>query len=125
MRYEDYFTANEIETFKRVKLGQMKLAEIAREAAAKLVGADVGDLSTNKHFLTTPNGKFRLAMQRNTDNTTEQWALDELGAQTVVMSDDEEMREFFESHGVHPVLGIRAWRRDVRIRMRKLGREED
>jgi hypothetical protein len=113
MNYEDYFTDEDVATFRRVKKGTMNLATVAREAVAEMVGGTV--LPDGKEFVRTRLGLYRLAMARNSDNSTERGAHDAAGVVTVVMGDDEEMREFFARHGV--VNGLSTLTRKIRSRL--------
>jgi hypothetical protein len=97
LNYEDFFTESDVETFKRVKKGQARLARIARSAACGMVGGEIQ--GSGKEFVQTRRGLYRLAMGANSDNTTEAVAHDQMGAITVVMGDDERLKWFFGSHG--------------------------
>lgn len=114
MNYEEFFSASDVETFKRVKLGQMHLARLAREIAAEMVGGTVE--GSGKEFVRTEQGVFRLCARANSDNTTERYAHHEMGAKTVVMSNDEDMIVFFVAHGV--LLGLPKFKKAVRRRFR-------
>lgn len=97
MTYEDFISASDVATFKRVKRAQMRLATVARHTAAHMVGGHVA--SEGKEFVTTKLGVYRLAMTSRSDNNTEKREHDRLGAKTIYMGNDEMMHEFFTAHG--------------------------
>lgn len=99
MSYEDFFTAEEVATFKRVKRGSMSLARVARGAVAEMVGGTLEQDDSHKEYLTTRVGRFRLAMGHNSDNETEMREHARLGAEIVSMGSYDEMRSFFARHG--------------------------
>lgn len=114
MNYDDFFPEADVATFRRVKRGQMKLAEVARAVVAEMCQGTV--LPDGKEFVRTRRGLFRLAMAANSDNSTERAAHDDMGVTTVVMGDDAELERFFQRHGVND--GLRRFRRMVRARLR-------
>lgn len=105
MTYEDFFEADEVATFKRMKKAQMELAGIARGIAAVMVGGTVlgnpgGGPGKGKEFVRTSLGLYRLSIGPNADNTTEQAAHERMGAVCVVMGDESGMRAWFRLHGI-------------------------
>ena len=113
--YEAYFSSEEIDTFRRVKAGQMHLAHVARLAAAELVG---GYARKGKHFIETERGRFRMALRENSDNETERRDNARLHATTVVMGDDHSLAEFFTAHGIEAWPAIEAFHDRVEELMR-------
>jgi hypothetical protein len=112
MTYEDFFDAEDVAVYRRVKRGSMKLARVAREVAADMVDGEI--LITGKEFVHTPHGMFRLAMAYNSDNSTERIAHIEMGAITVIMGDSAQMREFFRLHGyMYPGRAMRQFRESI------------
>lgn len=101
--YADFFSAKDVATFRRVKLGQMKLSRTARRVLTEMVG---GEISQNgKEFVTTEHGVWRLAMAENSDNTTERASYERLGVELVVMGDREQVRHFLRLHGSEQTYG--------------------
>ena len=122
MTYEDFFTASDIATFKRVKKGQMKLAGICRDVVATLVGGAISE--RGPEFITTRVGVFRVAMSSNSDNNLERTAHDRMGAETVIIEFDEQIEDFFERHGLDGRNARLALQDVVRARLREEGDSE-
>lgn len=116
MDYTDFFSADDVATYRRVKRGTMALADISREVVATIVGGTI--LFEGKQFVRTKRGVFRLCTAANSDNSTERYAHAKLGAKTVVMGDEIDLDAFFRDHGVKG--GIALFKRTVRSRLRKL-----
>ena len=121
MNYEDFCTPDEVETFKRVKRRQMRLARVARAAAVNVlrsynIAAEIS--GQGKEFVRTGHGLYRLAMAHNSDNQTEEREHAYLGATPVVMGDSGEMMEFFQTHGIYGALtsasALAAFHREIR-----------
>jgi hypothetical protein len=100
MAYEEYFEPWEVATFKRVKRGQMNLARVRRGVVCQMVAGVIDGNGTNKEFVLTSRGRFRLANGDNSDNTTETAAHVRMGVQTVCMDDPESMADLFRLHGL-------------------------
>lgn len=115
MNLEDFYTPKEMATYRRVKRGSMRLARIAREEVAKMVGGTINQ--NGKQFLMTPNGTYRMAMRSNSDNSTEAEAHDAMGAQTVVMNDNFQMLAFLREHGLNPGRSLITLHKRVDARM--------
>lgn len=120
MTYKDFFDPDEVETFKRVKGGSMRIARSCRKVAADMVGGTLlkGGKKRSKEYVRTEVGMFRLAMSSNSDNPTEAREHHRLGAKIVVMSDDTSMGEFFDMHGLHINVALDVFRRRVREEVR-------
>lgn len=114
MKYQDFFDPEDVTTFKRVKLGQMHLARVAREEAARIVGGEIK--TSGKEFVYTELGAFRLCVSRNSDNTTEVRAHRAMGATTVMMGSDDRMIDFFLWHGAG-FGSLAHWKMRIRARM--------
>lgn len=115
LSYEEFFTDDEIDTFRRVKLGQMRLAEIARSVIVEMVNGRIGN---GKHFIETPVGRFRMALRWNSDNETERRDNDRLRAELVVMGDNEELAVFFRRHLLDESMALIEFHERVREAMR-------
>lgn len=123
MRYEDFCTEAEIATYKRVKVRSMRLARIARHAAVDVLHARYGEATVGEagaEYVETRRGRFRLAMAKNSDNTTEAREHSRRGVRTVVMSDDDQMRAFFAEHEFDGDQALAQFHHRVKARMTKL-----
>ena len=119
--YEDFFSATDVATFKRVKKGQMKIAGICREVTAQMVGGIISE--DGPEFLRTNVGVFRIAMSGNSDNTLERAAHDRMGAETVILEFDEQVEDFFDRHGLEGFKAKQVLKNIVTSRLRQ--EEED
>lgn len=98
--YRDFCTQEEIDTFKRVKKRTMKLADAGRQVCAELTGATIGDgHRSDKQFLRTWRGQFRMALSRQSDNSTEQAAHARMGVETIYMGERESVIPWLRAHG--------------------------
>jgi hypothetical protein len=93
----------------------MRHARVGREVVAKMVKGQIQ--VSGKEFLITEVGTFRMAVAHNSDNSTEAEAHEAMGARTFVMTDDEDMLNFFELHGMTPGRSLIMFRNQVRARM--------
>ena len=71
----------DVETFRRVKVTAMRLARVVKQVIATALGGTVP--ATGKQYLTTSQGKWRLATRANSDNSTEAHANERAGARPV------------------------------------------
>lgn len=108
MTYKDFCTQREINTFRRVKRRQMRIARVARGAAVKVLRENgikakvyTGD-DTKKEYVITSRGWYRMAMQHSSDNKAELREHERLGAEIVTMGDEDEMLSFFREHDLDP-----------------------
>lgn len=75
LSFVNFFSQKEIDTYRRVKFGSMKLGAVAREVAAEMVDGELGDgHRSNKEFMRTECGLFSLVPSFNSMNTTERAA---------------------------------------------------
>ena len=95
--YEDFFSAEDVAAFKRVKHGTMQLSRVARAVLAGMVGGTVQ--TEGKEFVQTERGLYRFSMAGNSDNSTERTVHDRMGVITVVMGDPVEVNLLLEQHG--------------------------
>lgn len=116
MDYTDFFTAEQVATYRHVKRGTMMLADVSREVVATMVGGTIP--FEGKQFVHTKRGEFRLCTAANSDNSTERFAHREMNAKTVVMGDEIDLDAFFRDHGIKG--GIALFKRTVRARLRRL-----
>jgi hypothetical protein len=119
VNYKDFFDPDEVETFKRVKGGSMRLARVGRTIAAEMVGGTlpkgrVDRTTSAKEYVRTSQGVFRLAMSHQSDNKTEMREHDRLGAKVVVMGDDVLMGGFFAMHGLLAGVALAEFKRRIR-----------
>lgn len=99
--YTDFCTQEEIDTFKRVKRRTMKLADAARHVCAELTGATIGDgQRSDKQFLRSRRGQFRMALSTQSDNSTEVAAHARMGVQTIYMGERDSIMPWLRDHGV-------------------------
>jgi hypothetical protein len=126
MTYEDFFNADEVAIFKKVKKAQMDLARIAREVLSEMIPGSVlqgnpGLPKGGKEFLRTDKGLYRLAMTRNSDNSTEDSAHTKMGTTYVDMSSEKVLAEFFRLHGLAGVtFKVDAWKDEVKDRIKRI-----
>lgn len=118
LTYADFFSADDVDTYRRVKRGSMNLARVAREVVAEMVGGRiVQEDDSRKEYMTTRRGRFRLAMSHNSDNETERREHARLHAEIVVMGDSDAMGEFFARHGLDGRFSVLAMRAAIRSRL--------
>lgn len=118
MRYEDFCTKDEIDTFKRVKYLQMNLARIARDVIAEIVGGTV--LSGGKQFISTHVGTFRICVSSNSDNSTEQGVHAHMGVEVVNIGSFLEADRFLRRHGLASAAAYRKFVDGVRDRIMRM-----
>lgn len=102
--YEDFFSAKDVATFKRVKHGQMHLSRTARRVLAEMVGGEIS--KRGKEFVRTEHGLYRLAMAENSDNSTERESYERLGIELVVMGSRRDVTSFMQRHGCWDTYGM-------------------
>ncbi len=116
--WEEFFTAEEAETTKRVRRGQQQLGPLAREWIAGAVGGSIGDGSRSaKQFVNTRCGRYRISLSKDGDNTTEMAAHERMHVTTVRVEDVDEMCEFFAEHGLPGPMTYSALREHLRGRL--------
>ena len=99
IKWEDEFSPTQVESYKLVKLGLMARAHVARVWIAETLGGDLG--VQGRDYVRTPLGIFRICMNYNSDNRTEQRAHEESQAVSIHVDDPEEMISFFKAHGLN------------------------
>ncbi len=115
--YETLLAPNDVATYKRVKAATMRIADDAREIAARIVGGTIGDIGrSNKQFISTGKGMFRLATSNQSDNSTEVAAHERMGVTTIHLSEPGEMIRWFEEHGLPGRTAYDRLVRDLRAR---------
>lgn len=116
LRYEDFCSEEEVEQFKWMKWFQSSLARIGREEAALMVSGEIGDGDrSEKEFLRTAKGLFRMANRVNTDNSSEEVIHRGMKVELVIMGESQ-MKEFFELHDLEPENAYWTWIERVRAR---------
>jgi hypothetical protein len=113
MTYEDFCSAEDVATYKRVKRLTMRLGRVGRECAADIVHGDIGA----NEVVRTRKGLYRLSVAGNSDNTTERFAHAQMGARAVVMGDEEAMTEWFALHGLDGPAAYARFRAAVRAEL--------
>jgi hypothetical protein len=97
--YKDFCTPEEVEIYKRVKKRAMKLSDAGREVVARLTYGVIGDgTRSDKQFLQTKHGRFRLANSTASDNSTEAAAHDRMGVPTIYMGEFDSIIPFLRTH---------------------------
>lgn len=109
MTYEDFFSPADVATYKRVKLGTMRLGQTAKTIALKMVSGWVYEEEKFK-YVHTYCGKYLLVMAHNSLNTVERREAERQHAEVIVMGDDNQLGEWFKLHGLRraPVKRFRA-----------------
>lgn len=119
IRYENLLPPHDVAVYKRVKASTMRIAEEARGICAHIVGGTIGDGDrSDKQFIETPNGKYRLATSDRSDNSTELAAHARMGVFTIHLSDPADMIAWFENHGLPGRLNYDLLVRELRARFR-------
>jgi hypothetical protein len=99
--------AADVAAFKRVKATSMRFADAARHVIAEELGGTMPE--SGKQFMDTEHGRWRLAPNTNSDNSTEASAHRRMGAKPVLMFGEPSafrraqgwisIEEFYELHG--------------------------
>lgn len=101
--YETLLRHEDVVVYKRVKRQTMALAHDARTILAEMVGGTLGDGSrSNKEFVNTPRGRWRVSMGYMSDNSTEAAAHARMGVRLLHLSDPAEVKVFLRTHGLEP-----------------------
>lgn len=109
IHYKHLLDPFSVSTFQRVKHQTMQIADVARELIAELIGGTIGDGDrSQKQFLTTPLGQYRVAMSDNSDNSSETMVAERMGVEFVHLNKPEEVVALFAKHGLD---GEDAYRR--------------
>ncbi len=99
--YKDFCTPEEIAAFHMVKWRSMHLADCAREVCASLTNGTIGDGDrSDKEFVNTERGQYRIKICRTSDNSTEQVAHDQMGVTTIIAGERNSIMPWLWNHGV-------------------------
>jgi len=84
----------------------MTHAKIIRETLADILGGTIGDGDrSDKQFVNTYQGQFRIRKDSRTDNSTEVAAHKGLGVTNINLLNDKSRRAFFTLHNIDPDVG--------------------
>jgi len=114
--YESYFAASDVRAFKRVKLGQMRLATVVRQTLADMIpGARIQ--KAGWEIVITPKGRWRVMMAENSENSTERAAREEAGLNALHVENEEELKQWFHMHGKNGSRSVSSFKRRVRSKL--------
>jgi len=114
--YESFFPASDVLAFKRVKLGQMRLATVVRQSLAEMIpGARIQ--KTGWEIVITPKGRWRVMMGENSENSIERMAREEAGLDALYVENDEALEEWFDKHGKDGSISVREFKKNVRRKL--------
>jgi hypothetical protein len=112
--YKDFCPPEMVEGYVYCNRVSMVLADASRDVAAHLVHGTIGDGErSDKQFLRTPKGLWRMANGDNADNTSETVTHIRMGVTGVVFMGwwDESMQPWLLMHGVD--IPYETWRNAV------------
>jgi hypothetical protein len=114
--YESFFPLSDVLAFKRVKLGQMRLATVVRQTLASMIpGARI-----QKHgweVVITPKGRWRVMMGENSENSIERAAREDAGLKALYVESDEALAEWFDKHGKDGPQSVIDFKKEVRRKL--------